>query len=179
MVLAPARPRSPTSLAEGDRHAMSDRRQRPRMPARCSGTAVGQPAGRLLAWVDRFLRRPAAAAAMLLWVVAGCGDSGGPELDDSAHSFIAAQQALARGDTEKAMQQLTASITARPDAWAYYQRAKLYADAGNDRAALADCQAGLQLDPENANLHWLDRELKKTAGQRFKGTNAQPPSAKK
>ena len=114
--------------------------------------------------------------ATLLLAITGCGQTSGPDLDDSAESFIAAQQALADGDTDKAKQLLTASIEARPDAWAYYQRAKLYADAGDDAAAQADCQAGLELDAQNSNLMWLAEELKKPQPQRFRGKFAKPPS---
>ena len=117
--------------------------------------------------------------ATLLLATAGCGQTSGPDLDDSAQSFIAAQQALADGDTDKAKQLLTASIQARPDAWAYYQRAKLYSDTGDDAAAQADCQAGLELDAQNTNLMWLAGELEKPQPQRFRGKFSKPPSDSK
>jgi tetratricopeptide (TPR) repeat protein len=100
-------------------------------------------------------------------------------LDDSAKSFVAAQQAMAEGDKEKAKELLTNSIAARPDPWAYFQRAQLYADEGEDQAARADCQAGLELDPENTNLQWLAGELKKPKGNRFQGEFAEPPMTRK
>ena len=104
----------------------------------------------------------------------GCGGSG-VELDESGEHFVAAQQALAEGNREKAMAELTAAIKAGPDPWAYYQRAKLYSDAGDEKAALADCEAGLKIDPENTSLKWLQGELKKPKAKRFKGKFAKPP----
>ena len=109
----------------------------------------------------------------------GCGGPSGPKLDNSAESFVEAQQALAEGDSARAMELLTASIEARPDAWAYFQRAQLYVAEDNDTAARADCKAGLELDPENANLVWLSGELKKPTASRFKGKFAKPPSESK
>jgi tetratricopeptide (TPR) repeat protein len=119
------------------------------------------------------------AAAWLLVLAVGCDGGGQLKLDDSKSSLIEAQQALSDGDTEKAMELLSASIEAKPNPWAYYQRARLHVDAGDDAAAQADCQAGLELDPEHSDLQWLASELKKPAAQRFKGKNAEPPSASK
>ena len=116
--------------------------------------------------------------AVLLSASIGCAEPG-PRLDDAADHFVAAQQALADGDTAKAMEELNASIEGRPNAWAYYQRAKLHSDAGDEAAAMADCETGLGLDPEHSNLQWLRGELKKPAGQRFKGKYANPPSLSK
>lgn len=115
---------------------------------------------------------------LLAAAAAGCGDPG-PQLDDAAQHFIAAQKALAEGDKTTAMQELDTSIAARPDPWAYYGRAELHADAGDDAAAKADCEAGLKLAPEHADLKWLAGELQKPARKRFKGKAAQPPSDSK
>lgn len=109
---------------------------------------------------------------------AGCSDPG-PQLDDSAEYFVEAQQALAEGNTQQALELLDKSIESRPDTWALYQRAKLHADQGNDEQARADCKAGLELNPDHSNLKWLAAELEKPAGQRFKGKNAEPPSRSK
>jgi tetratricopeptide (TPR) repeat protein len=93
--------------------------------------------------------------------------------------FIAAQEALAAGDRAGAMEALTKSIEAKPTGWAYLERAKLYLEQGDDEAAIADCEAGLALDPENIDLKWLLGEAKKPKAERFKGKNAEPPSAGK
>jgi len=114
----------------------------------------------------------------LVATAAGCRDDG-PGLDEAAEHFIEAQQALGDGDTAKAMQELNASIELRPDPWAYYQRAKLYADAGDEAAAQRDCAAGLELAPRHANLKWLHGELEKPVDKRFQGASEQPPSATK
>lgn len=130
--------------------------------------------------LDCMAQLPVTPCLLLLLVAAiGCQGSRGPQLDDSQEKFVAAQQALATGDTGKAMELLTASIEARPGPWAYYVRAKLYAEAADDANALADCGAGLELDPENSDLKWLRDEIKKPPGQRFQGKNAEPPRANK
>ena len=105
----------------------------------------------------------------------GCGDRG-VQLDDWAEHFVAAQQALDKGDQAKAIEELSASIASEPNALAYYQRAKLYSDSGDDKAALRDCEAGLAQDARNKNLNWLYNELKKPSSKRFKGKFARPPS---
>lgn len=115
----------------------------------------------------------------LCLVVAGCGRSNDPTNQPATQHFLAAQQALAKGDKQAALQSFTASIDARPSGWAYMGRAKLHLELGDAEAAIADCEAGLGLEPENKDLQWLLGEAKKPAEQRFKGKNAKPPSATK
>jgi Tfp pilus assembly protein PilF len=91
---------------------------------------------------------------------------------------LAAQDALAKNDQETALKELTNSINAGPDPWAYYQRAKIYTEKGEDEKAKADCQAGLALDPEHVELKWLQGELAKPSQQRFQGRNKEPPMIK-
>lgn len=112
-------------------------------------------------------------------VVSGCGQRNSPEQQPATQHFLAAQEALAKGDKAAALQSFTASIDAKPTGWAYMERAKLYLDQGNADAAIADCEAGLAVEPENDDLEWLLGEAKKPAESRFKGKYAQPPSAKK
>ena len=107
----------------------------------------------------------------------GC-DAGEQELGDATEHYLAAQQALAEGDNETALQELDASITLQPDPWAYYQRAQLYVDMKQDEKALADCDAGLQLDSSHIELKWLQGELKKPENRRFRGRNEKPPVTK-
>ena len=82
------------------------------------------------------------------------------------------------GDNQTALKELDASLSLTPDPWAYYQRAKLLADMGEDDRALADCDAGLALDSEHIELKWLQGELKKPAARRFQGRNKEPPVTK-
>ena len=107
----------------------------------------------------------------------GCGSES--PLDDAATLFVEAQQAVTDGDSEKAMELLSASISERPDPWAYFERAKLHAVGGNDEAANADIAAGLELVPEHSELLWLQKEMMKKPRSRFKGRSSQPPSASK
>ena len=114
---------------------------------------------------------------LLCVVLAGCGPAE-PELGDATEHFLAAQDALSKGDQQLALQELDASLAARPDAWAYYQRARLFSDMNQVEKAIADCQAGLQLDAEHVQLKWLQGELRKPADRRFQGRNKEPPVTK-
>ena len=105
----------------------------------------------------------------------GCGSES--TLDDAAALFVEAKQAVTDGDHEKAMGLLSASISERPDSWAYLERAKLHAADGNDAAANADIAAGLELVPEHSDLLWLRKEMKKESQSRFKGRSSRSPSA--
>lgn len=86
---------------------------------------------------------------------------------------------MAAGDEAKAIELLSASIEGEPNLWAYLDRAKIYATQGNDAAAQADCEAALQLAPENRDIPWIQGELKKPKDKRFQGAFELPPSAKK
>ena len=114
----------------------------------------------------------------LLWTSGGCGGSQVEQID-AKNYFLEAQEALRQGDTTKAIAAFTASIESKPNAWAYMERAKLYAAAGQDQQALEDAQKAVELEPENSDTVWLVGELKKPAAQRFKGVFAVPPSARK
>ncbi|MEZ6101811.1 MAG: tetratricopeptide repeat protein [Pirellulaceae bacterium] len=110
-------------------------------------------------------------------VVIGCHE--GPKLDEKNSHLLEASKALSEGNTEVAMQELTASIDAEPNAWAYFERAKLHEKLGDDAAAIADCDELLKIDPQNGEAKWLKQELKKSKDKRFKGNAAEPPGFKK
>jgi tetratricopeptide (TPR) repeat protein len=114
----------------------------------------------------------------LLWASGGCGGSQVEQLD-AKNYFLEAQEALKQGDATKAISAFTSSIESKPNAWAYMERAKLYAAAGQQDQALQDAQKAVELEPNNSDTHWLETELKKPAGQRFKGVFEIPPSARK
>lgn len=114
------------------------------------------------------------AVARGLLLLAGCGlytgcGEGELTVDDGAKALVEASQALKAGDKEAAMQHLNRSIEAKPYVWAYVERAKLHGEKGNDDAARADVQAGLELEPNSSELKWVEEELKKPVQQRFKG----------
>lgn len=111
------------------------------------------------------------------FLLAGCGQK--TQLDAAGEAFVVAQQALAVGDRERALANLDASIAARPDVWAYVLRARLYAEQGEDVKATEDVEAGLSLDPEQSDLLWLKKQLKKPKHSRFQGRDAAPPSVSK
>ncbi|MCA9100586.1 MAG: hypothetical protein KDA63_05535 [Planctomycetales bacterium] len=90
-----------------------------------------------------------------------------------------AQDAAAAGELQKAIDLLTQALDERPSFYAYNERARIRLEQGDEAGALADCQAGLQLDPENSDLIWLQAELQKAPGDRFSGDAAEPPSANK
>lgn len=107
-------------------------------------------------------------------VCAGCSEES--VLDEAAKSFVAAQEAVEAGDTAKAIEFLDDSIAQRPDVWSYHLRAKLHAENGDDDLARADIEAGLELAPEQDDLLYLQKELKKPVKSRFK---KEPPMAAK
>jgi len=114
---------------------------------------------------------------IVLAALVGC-EAEKQELGSATDHFLAAQDALAKGDNEAALKELDASILAGPDSWAYYQRARLLTDKGEVEKALADCAAGLAIDPAHVELKWLQGELNKPADRRFQGRNKEPPAAK-
>lgn len=129
--------------------------------------------------VRRLFAGFAASLLVLLTVcLVGCGGSNEPVLGSAVEHYLAAQDALAKGDKETALKELDISLSQQPDVWAYFERAQLHAKAGQDDKAKADCGAGLKLDEKHTGLKWLQGELKKPADRRFKGKNANPPVTK-
>ena len=109
----------------------------------------------------------------------GCGGDSGPEVSDAGQHLIEGRQAIAEGNTTKALEALDASIASEPNIWAYMERAKINAQQGNDQAVLADGNEILKLDPKNRDVPWLKGELKKPKEKRFQGQFATPPSFRK
>lgn len=125
------------------------------------------------------LTRFVAALLMLSLALAiGCGGKKF-ELSEAEAALVEARKAVETGDSAKAIEFLDKSIAANPDTWSYYERAKLYAETGDDDAAKADIEAGLELEPEHSELLWLQKQLKKSKKSRFKGSQGQPPSVSK
>jgi hypothetical protein len=115
--------------------------------------------------------------AALVVSLTGCGEpTEADKISDSGQHLIDARQAIADGDTPKALEALSASIESEPNVWAYIERAKLNAKQGADEAVLDDCQEILKLHPENRDVPWLKGELKKPVKSRFQGRFAVPPS---
>lgn len=107
-----------------------------------------------------------------------CGCGHGPSTSRAYNHLVAAAEALKSGDKDNAFTELSASIDSSPNAWSYFERARLNLDLGKEDAAVADCQEGLKLDPTYRDLLWLSGELKKPATKRFKGKLAKPPGLK-
>lgn len=124
--------------------------------------------------MQRFLLLLALCGCLL----AGCGGKKF-ELDEADAALVEARNAIADGDTAKAIEFLDVSIAAKPDTWSYFERAKLLAEEGDDDAAKADVAAGLEIEPEHTELLWLQKQLKKSKRSRFKGSSGQPPSVSK
>jgi tetratricopeptide (TPR) repeat protein len=102
-------------------------------------------------------------------VFVGCGHSepDGSQFrhDEAARLFLEAMK-VRPTDQAKALELLTQSIEARPSYNAYYQRAWIYGLHNRDDEAKADISSGLELEPENRELKWLQGELKKPTSQR-------------
>lgn len=113
------------------------------------------------------------------FALVGCGgsqqDGSQFQHDEAAKLFLEAMKVRPTDQTQ-ALELLTQSIEARASHNAHYHRGWLYALQGQDEAAAADVKAGLELEPESKELHWLDEELKKPAAQR---KLAGPPTAPK
>jgi tetratricopeptide (TPR) repeat protein len=108
----------------------------------------------------------------------GCGTP--PTLMPTSDSlYLEAQQHYSKGQNEEALAKLDSSIEAGPTAWAYFLRARIRAQLGDDRAALADCEEGLKLDPADSKLEWLKGELAKPQLARFQGAFKEPPVEKR
>lgn len=116
-----------------------------------------------------------AVFAMAVVAATGCGGTSGDTSSATNHS-VAAATAMAAGDKETALAELTAAINDNPSSWALFQRARIYVDQGKQAEAEADIQKGIEVDPNDADLKWLAAELKKPAAQRFQGRFAKPPS---
>lgn len=102
----------------------------------------------------------------------GCGK----ELPRSIDIHREAIQAAADNDHHTAVELLTEALESHQDARTYYDRAQSYLQIGDTEAALADCESGLALEPEDADLLWLKEEASKPRSKRFQGKNALPPS---
>lgn len=102
---------------------------------------------------------------VVLCCIVGCGQEN--TKPESAVLIVQAKKALADGDKESALEALAASIEADPSAWAYAMRARLYAESGKDDLAKTDVQAGLVIDKENAELKWIQQQLKRPVEKRF------------
>lgn len=116
------------------------------------------------------------AAAAVLSI--GCGS----EKESQATSnqlLIQAREAVVAGDTEKAMAALDGSIASKPTVWAYFERARLSLQSGDEQAALQDCHAALQMSPEDQEVLWLKGEIEKPVDKRFQGEFKNPPSYRK
>ena len=114
-----------------------------------------------------------------LFMACGCGSSEEANFGSAREAYLEAMQAAQQGDTAKAIEGLTASLAAVPAAATYMERAKLYLAEGRQDEALQDCQAALELDPENEDVKWLLGEVKKPEKERFKGDQQAPPSSGK
>jgi tetratricopeptide (TPR) repeat protein len=109
-------------------------------------------------------------------LLVGCG----PEesvLTDSTQKYIEAKALLEKGRHDEALEALNASIKADPNFWALRDRARLYAERGEDEAAQSDCEAALKIVPDDADVLWVTKELAKPVGQRFQGAAKSPPSS--
>jgi Tfp pilus assembly protein PilF len=115
-------------------------------------------------------------AILLALVVCGCGKSKS-STEQANDLFLEAKGFMASGDTTKALDALNRSIATEPTLWSYHERAKLHAQLGDDHAALADCAAALDLDPQDPDAAWLKSEIAKPAAERFRGKFKSSPSS--
>lgn len=112
--------------------------------------------------------------AVLSCILIGCQSK--TKMERAGDVFIQATQAAAEGRTDEAIELFGKSLDIEPKPYTYLERARLYVKKENIEAAIADCQAGLQLDANHRDLKWLLGECQKPPQQRFQGKNAVSPS---
>lgn len=117
-------------------------------------------------------------AVLFVLLFCGCGKSTSAT-SQANDLFLQAKKFITSGDTAKALDALNRSIEIEPALWAYHERAKLHAQLGDDKSALADCDAAIRLDPQDPDATWLKTEIAKPAAERFKGKFKSPPSSKR
>ena len=79
-------------------------------------------------------------------------------------------------DADKCLELLGKSVASEPTEAAYFQIAWIDAKKNALGKAAENVKAGLELEPENTNLLWLEQEMKKPEKKRsFK----MPPSSRK
>ena len=113
-----------------------------------------------------------------LFASSGCSQqSAAPKLSPSNLAIVEAQEAYQAGQLDVALERLEASIAAEPTIWALRLRARIRAEQGEDAGAKSDCEAALQLAPDDPDVLWIQGELAKPADKRFQGRFKTPPSA--
>lgn len=110
---------------------------------------------------------------VLCMLAGGCG---GQQLPDAVNYHMEAIVAAEKEDYETAIEMITRAIERNESSDALLDRARFQLAMGRDEEALADCRAGLNLEPDHPDLVWLKGEIEKPADWRFQGPNAQPPS---
>ena len=116
------------------------------------------------------------SAIVLSLVICGCSKSKSTT-SQANDLFLKGKGFLASSDTANALDALNQSIAIEPALWSYHERAKLHAQLGDDRAALADCAAALELEPQDHDAAWIKSEIAKPASERFRGKFKSSPSS--
>lgn len=116
------------------------------------------------------------ALGFVLLSCAAC-DSNTYDAPAEQEKYFQAQDAIAENNPQEAIRLLSESLEIKPTPYAYLQRARLFIDAGQQEQAIADCQAGLELAPDNKDLQWLLDECRKPAERRFQDRQSVPPSS--
>jgi tetratricopeptide (TPR) repeat protein len=106
----------------------------------------------------------------------GCA-SEEPPLADSTQKYIEAKELIDKGQKDEALAALNASIEDNPTLWALRDRARIYAEQGNDEAARKDIEAALEASPDDVDVLWIQGELAKPTDRRFQGRFKEPPGS--
>lgn len=104
-------------------------------------------------------RRIAACTALIrspLPTAKAARASKGVSSDVAAEALLSRAGAFGqKGDFRHAIDDATRVIAIAPSGVAYYTRALAYHNAGEDMQAIADCDAALRIDPNNANAFFV------------------------
>lgn len=138
------------------------------------------PADRALraSWQPSLIGRWAAVLAFA-WGLAGCGGPGSGPQHHEATLYAQAIQASLDGNGSRAVELLTTLIAANPRP-AYFLAAGIERlKAGDAEGAAGDARAGLDVDPDDEDLRWLEGMAKKLAAGGPIPADPSPPSSQK
>ncbi|MBI3650687.1 MAG: tetratricopeptide repeat protein [Acidobacteria bacterium] len=113
---------------------------------------------------DNFTSRFILLSACLLWL---CGCAKNPDAETQAAVHVEqGDQSFAGKDYDKAVQDYSAALKAKPEPRTYEKRARAYAAKGNHQAAIDDYYKVLDADQDAAAV-WTELGISSTATAEF------------
>jgi len=120
-----------------------------------------------------------AAVLAFAWGLVGCGGPGSGPQHDEAALYAEAVQAALDGNGSRAVDLLKTLIVANPRP-AYFLAAGVERlKAGDAEGAAGHARAGLDVEPDDEDLRWLEGMAKKLAAGGPVPADPHPPSSRK